>query len=79
MANSALALSVFACARPSVKNGVVQIVSARSPWRSSSIESWIHHDVQPPQSPEATMTEVHSFAMRCRSGSPAGVAAFNFS
>jgi len=60
-------------------NGVVQIVTARSPCRSSVTESWIHHDVQPPQSPEATMTEVHSFAMRARSSPAAGVAALSFS
>ena len=40
----------------------VQMVTVATPLRSSSTESWIHHDVQEPQSLIAVMTAPTSLA-----------------
>jgi len=47
-------------ARP--RNASVQIVTVGMPRFSSSMESWIHHDVHDPQSPMAVMTAPTSCA-----------------
>ena len=51
-----------ASSRPSFSNAVVQIVTVGIPRFSSSTESWIHHDVQDPQSPMAVTTAPTSAA-----------------
>ena len=49
-----------ASALASARNSSVQIATAGMPWRSSSMQSWIHHDVQEPQSQTAPTTASHS-------------------
>ena len=51
--------SAFDSARPKASNSVEQIVTVGMPSFSSSIESWILHEVQEPQSPTALITTSH--------------------
>jgi hypothetical protein len=52
----------FDSSRASPMNASVQIVTVATPFRSSSTESWIHHDVHEPQSLIAVMTAPTSLA-----------------
>jgi hypothetical protein len=52
----------FDSSRASPMNASVQMVTVATPFRSSSTESWIHHDVHDPQSLIAVMTAPTSFA-----------------
>jgi hypothetical protein len=52
----------FDSSRASPMNASVQIVTVGTPFRSSSTESWIHHDVHEPQSLIAVTTASTSFA-----------------
>ena len=51
---------ISASAFPRGENLSVHTVATGMPFSSRMIESWIHHDVQEPQSPNALMTNVHS-------------------
>jgi len=48
--------SARACARPSERNAVEQIVTAALPRFAISTLSWTLHDAQDPQSPEPAIT-----------------------
>jgi hypothetical protein len=51
--------SAFACARPSVRNAVEQMVTAARPCFATSTLSWTLHDAHDPQSPEPAITTSH--------------------
>lgn len=46
----------FAACRACIMNAVEITVEVGTPRVSSQAESWIHHDAQPPQSPQALTT-----------------------
>ena len=52
----------FASAKPNCKNSSVHRVTVGTPLFSSSMASWILHEVHDPQSPMALTTPWHSFA-----------------
>lgn len=52
--------SARACAVPSVRKAVEQIVTAALPRFAASMLSWILHDVHEPQSPEPVITTSHA-------------------
>lgn len=68
----------FDSSRASATNASVQIVTVGMPFFSSSTESWIHHDVQLPQSPMAVMTAPTSRAYTSSFSAPTEALGFCF-
>lgn len=70
--------SARACAVPSVRNAVEQMVTAAVPRFTASMLSWTLHDVHDPQSPEPVITRSHSSATSRSMASGAGTEAVFF-